>query len=51
MIKMIIKDFENEEEIKEMKVVKYYDCGHYYELEFEDGWGSIPKERVIRIED
>lgn len=50
MIKMIIRSYENPEEILEMEVTKYYDCGTYYELEFTDGWGSILKERVIRIE-
>lgn len=51
MIKVIIKDFENEEEIKEMEVLKYYDCGSYYEFIFNDGTGFMPRERVIRIEE
>lgn len=55
MIKMkgiifIIRDYENKTKVKEMKVKKYYDCGFYYDLIFEDGLGSISKEKVIRIE-
>ena len=47
----IIKSLEDENIVQEMEVVKYYDLGSYYELEFEDGYGSIPKERVVRIEE
>lgn len=47
---MIIKSRENENEVLEMEVEECFDMGSYYNLEFKDGYGSIPKERVIRIE-
>lgn len=49
-ITFIIKNYENPETVQEMEVKKYYDCGRYYEVIFENGFGSILKERVIRIE-
>ena len=48
---MIVKHLENENEVLEMEVEKFYDIGLWYELEFKDGSGSIPKERVVRIEE
>lgn len=47
----IIKNYDDEKIIEEMEVKKYYDCGFYYDLEFNNGFGSILKERVIRIEE
>ena len=47
----VIKNYEDETKIERMEVEKYYDCGRYYELIFKDGFGSILKERVIRIEE
>lgn len=48
-IVFIIKNYENDSIIERMEVKSYYDCGKYYELEFENGFGSILKERVIEI--
>lgn len=50
-IVFIIKNYEDETKIEKMKVNKYYDLGYIYELEFENGFGSISKNRVIRIEE
>lgn len=47
----IIKSLEDENKVQEMEVEKFYDMGLWYELEFKDGSGSIPKERVVRIEE
>lgn len=51
MKKMIIKNRENENEVQEMIVVDCWNFGTYYEIELEDGWGSLPSERVIRVEE
>lgn len=45
----VIKNYEDETKKERMEVKKYYDCGAYYQLIFEDGSGSILKERVIKI--
>lgn len=45
----IIKNYEDETKREKMEVIKYYDCGQYYELIFKNGFGSISKERVIEI--
>lgn len=50
-IVFIIKNYEDETKIERMEVKSYYDLGSWYELKFEDGFGSILKERVIRIEE
>lgn len=50
-ITFIIKNYEDETIIERMEVEKYYDLGNYYELHFTDGFGSILKERVIRIKE
>lgn len=47
----VIKDYEDETIVKDMEVKKYYDLGRYYEVIFDDGYGCMPKERVIRIEE
>lgn len=46
-----IKNREDETKVDKMEVLKYYDCGFYYEFIFADGTGCLPKERVIRIEE
>lgn len=46
----VIKNYEDEKKVEKMQVEKYYDMGKWYQLIFEDGFGSILKERVIRIE-
>ena len=48
---VIIKSLEKEDELQEMEVINYRDCGFYYEFDFVDGVGSLPKERVIKIEE
>lgn len=47
----IIKNYEDETKIEKMQVKNYWDIGAYYKLEFEDGCGTIIKDRVIRIEE
>ena len=49
-IVFVIKNYEDENIVERMEVEKYYDCGKWYDLRFKDGFGSILKERVIRIE-
>ena len=45
-----IKNYENNKLIEEMMVLNYQDCGVTYWLEFDNGFGSISKERVLKIE-
>ena len=47
----VIKNYEDETKVERMQVEKYYDMGKWYELTFKDGFGSILKQRVIRIEE
>lgn len=51
VITFIVKDFEDTTKITSFQVKSYTEHSTYYELVFdENSWGSIPKERVIRIE-
>ncbi len=48
----IVKDFEDETKITRFQVESYVEQSTYYELVFnKNSWGSIPKARVIRIEE
>lgn len=48
----IARDFEDEEKITSFEVESYVEQSSYYELVFDkNSWGSIPKSRVIRIEE
>lgn len=48
----IVKDFEDEEKITSFEVESYEERPTSYNLVFDKySWGSIPKERVIRIEE
>lgn len=48
----IVKDFEDESRIESFEVESYVEQSDYYELVFDkNSWGSIPKTRVIRIEE
>ncbi len=48
----IVKDFEDESRFERFEGESYVEQSNYYELVFDkNSWGSIPKSRVIRIEE